>query len=147
MYSLSYTCSGAELYSLYAPGKLTSISRAHELSASRARRLIDKHVITHIIDVRNDLEWDHGHHSDAKHIPFQMFSESILKRFEVKKDDSILIYCGNGHRAKNASDLLKSFGFKNVYYITTSYESIELNPFRTPSSVKCASPPSLVATA
>jgi phage shock protein E len=146
MYSISYTCSGAEVYALYNADRGTSLSRIHQLSTSRAKRLLEKNVINVVIDVRTDTEWANGHHTNAKHIPYNSVTETCLKRFDIKKDDSVLIYCNTGHRAKHAAELLKSFGIKNVFYISSSYEVIELNPCRIPSLVKCASPLTPVTT-
>jgi phage shock protein E len=147
MYSIAYSCSGAEVYALYSANRCTTMSRVHMLTPSRARRLLDRHAIKIVLDVRTDTEWAGGHYTNAKHIPCQSLSEVSLKRFDIKKDEPVLVYCTTGHRAKQAAETLKSFGVKNVFYITSSYESIEQNPSLESSSVKCASPLTLVATA
>jgi phage shock protein E len=146
MYSLAYTCSGAEVYSLYAPRTSSTISKAHQLTGNRARRLIDKGYISKVIDVRGDTEWSQGHYTDAKHIPFHLITESALRKHEVKKDESVLIYCNTGHRAKHIADLLKTFGFKNVFYVASSYDTFESNLYQTSSSEKYALPLALVTT-
>jgi phage shock protein E len=148
MYSLSYSCSGAESYSLYVPGKVCSISKAQILSASKVRRFLDKGSISAVIDVRSDAEWSQGHFTDAKHIPFQTVSETTLRKHELKKDDVIVFYCNTGQRAKHAANLLKSFGFKNVFYIASNYESLSTSiPSRSSFSEKYALPQAPVATA
>lgn len=147
MYSLTCSCSGAESYSLYLPGKACSISKAHLISSSRARRMIDKGVITAVIDVRGETEWVNGHYLDAKHIPFHTVSETMLRRNDIKKDDVILVYCNTGHRAKYASEMIKSFGFKNVFYIASNHASILTTPCQTASSEKYALPRVPAATA
>lgn len=148
MYSLSYSCSGAESYSLYVPGKVCSVSKAQLLSASKVRRFMDKGSITAIIDVRSDAEWSQGHYMDAKHIPFQTVSETTLRKNELKKDDIIVLYCNTGQRAKYAANLLKSCGFQNVFYINSNYESLHSSiPSRSSFSEKYALPQVPVATA
>jgi len=147
MYSVALTCSGAETYSLYSRDRVGSITRAHLVSGSRARKMLDKRIVLTVLDVRGDLEWNQGHFSSAKHIPHNMVSEANMRRLDVKKEDAVLVYCNTGHRAKQAAEMLKSIGFKSVYYIATTYESIEITHCQTPSSEKYASPPALVATA
>lgn len=147
MYSISYSCSGAEVYALYSSNRCTAMSRVHLLSANKARKLIDKRAIDVILDVRTDSEWSDGHYITAKHIPYQSLSESSVKRADIKKDDSVIVYCSTGQRAKHAAEILKSFGVKNVFYVSVPYESIETGSYSESSSVKCASPLTLVATA
>lgn len=147
MYSLSYTCSGAETYSLYVPGKACSMSKSHLIHPSKARRYLDKGLISSVIDVRSDVEWSQGHYIDAKHIPFNTVSETSLRKQNVKKDDCILIYCNTGHRARYAGDFLKSIGFKNVFYITSNYTTLNTTPCQTSSSERYALPQAPVATA
>jgi phage shock protein E len=147
MYSLTYTCSGAETYSLYVPGKACSMSRAHLISSGKARRMIDKGVISVIVDVRADAEWSQGHYTDAKHIPFHTVSETTIRRNNIKKDDVVLVYCNTGHRAKYASEMLKSFGFKNVFYVASNHDSFVSTPCQTASSEKYALPLTPVTTA
>ncbi len=146
MYSVALTCSGAETYSLYSGARIGSITRAHLISGSRARKLLDRRLVSVILDVRGDLEWEQGHYPGAKHIPHTTVNEASLRRLDVKKEDAVLVYCNTGHRAKHVAELLKSYGVRNVYYIATTYESIELTHCQTPSSEKYASPPALVAT-
>jgi len=148
MYSLACSCSGAESYSLYVPGKVCSISKAQLLSASKVRRYIDKGSISAVIDVRSDTEWSQGHYIGAKHIPFQTVSETTLRRHELKKEDTIVFYCNTGQRAKHAANLLKSYGFKNVFYITSNYETLHSSiPSLSSFSEKYASPQVPVAIA
>lgn len=153
MNPLAYVRTGASTgsYSLYGLGKWYTISGAHELTVGKARRLLERNPVAHIVDVRSDSEWTHGHYTNAKHIPMGVFTESNLKRLHIKKDSIVLLYCNTGHRARNAGDLLKTFGFKNVFYISFSYHLLTTSsppsPLQTLVSEKYALPPTLVAIA
>lgn len=151
MNPLAYVRAGASTgsYSLYGLGRWYTISGAHELTLGKARRLLERNPVTHVIDVRSDSEWTHGHYTNAKHIPVGMITEHNLKRLNIKKDSTVLIYCATGHRARNAGELLKSLGYRNVFYITFPYTSLTITPPPSPSSSseRYASPPTLVATA
>lgn len=117
------------------------------LSANKVRKFLEKGSISAIIDVRSDAEWSQGHYADAKHIPFQTVSETTLRKHELKKEDVIIFYCNTGQRAKYAANLLKSSGYKNVFYISTNYESLTISiPSRSSFSEKYALPQAPVAT-
>ena len=152
MNPLAYVRTGASTgsYSLYSVGKWYSVTGAHELTVSKARRLLERNTTAHVIDVRTDSEWTHGHYTNAKHIPMGMITESNLKRLCIKKDSTVLLYCNTGHRAKHAGEILKSFGFRNVFFISFSYSLLSTSsppsPLQTLTSEKYALPPTLVAT-
>jgi rhodanese-related sulfurtransferase len=114
-------------YSLYSVGKWYSSSGSQNISAKRAGRLIQKGSIKTIIDVRSEAEWSEGHYDDAKHIPIPDINEYSLKKNQIKKSDKLILYCNGGRRARYASDLLKSIGFNDVFYIDSDYHSLPKN--------------------
>jgi rhodanese-related sulfurtransferase len=114
-------------YSLYSVGKWYSSSGTQHISAKRAARLIERGSIKNIIDVRSEAEWSEGHYDNAKHIPIPDFNESSLKKNHIKKGDKLILYCNGGRRARYASDILKSMGFNDVFYIESDYHSLPKN--------------------
>lgn len=111
-YSVYYTFSGSQY-----------------ITAKDAKEKIKNKKIKHIIDVRTQSEWNLGHYNSAIHFPNgNMNKESIrriLPKFNVKKEDGILVYCNSGQRARKASNKLNDAGYKNVFYIAGHYSSIE----------------------
>lgn len=127
MFTYNYFHGGSSLncYSLYS--SVRKWSGTHLISSNRASRLMQKGSIKNIIDVRSGSEWSEGHYDNAKHIPVPELNEFSLKKNLIKKSDNILLYCNTGRRARYASELLKSLGYKDVFYIESGYHSLPKN--------------------
>ena len=71
---------------------------------------IEQHILDgyKLIDVREDDEWNAGHHSGAKHIPMSTIPEN-LNTFE--ESEKYIIICRSGHRSGKVSGYLNSQGF------------------------------------
>jgi rhodanese-related sulfurtransferase len=66
-----------------------------------------------IQDVRSKSEYDGGHIKGSINIPV---SELYTKHAKLKdKDKPIVTCCASGIRSANAKNILKSFGFTQVY--------------------------------
>ena len=67
----------------------------------------------HLVDVREDHEWNEGHLPAAMHL-----SKGIIERdIETKIPDKtaeIVLYCGGGFRSTLAADNLQKMGYTNV---------------------------------
>ncbi len=88
---------------------------------------------TFIIDVRTRAEYEFVGHPDTANgvanIPYKFypswelnidFVPKVAERY--KPDDTLIIICRSGKRAKDAARLLLDKGFKTVYYMTDSFE-------------------------
>lgn len=64
-----------------------------------------------VLDVRDDWEWDTGHHPDALHIPFHQLPDRMG---EVPEGRPVWVYCATGARAAIAVSLLESAGRDSV---------------------------------
>lgn len=65
-----------------------------------------------LIDVRDKIEYDQGHMNGAINIPYM----NVLTGIKMySKDKVIILYCSTGKRSKIAHNLLKGFGYNNVY--------------------------------
>ncbi|CAM3151092.1 rhodanese-like domain-containing protein [Paenibacillus lupini] len=63
----------------------------------------------HLIDVREDDEWESGHIQEAVSLPLSVFGE----RFgELPKDESLIMVCRSGGRSGKACDFLHAQGYK-----------------------------------
>ncbi len=86
-----------------------------------------------IIDVRTKAEYEFVGHPDLSNgvpnIPLYFYptwtlNKSFVKKIEerYRKDTLIITICRSGKRAKSAAKILLEAGFKNVLYITDSFE-------------------------
>ncbi|MFC0214896.1 rhodanese-like domain-containing protein [Paenibacillus chartarius] len=65
----------------------------------------------HIIDVREQEEWDFYHLDEAKLIPM---SEFVSRLSEVPDDRDVYIVCGHGVRSQRVISYLEQQGFDNA---------------------------------
>lgn len=65
-----------------------------------------------LIDVRDKFEYEKSHMKNAINIPYSNILSDIKK---YPKDKVIILYCSTGKRSKISYNLLKSFGYNNVY--------------------------------
>lgn len=91
------------------------------ISSHDAKKQIAQGHIQHIIDVRTPAEYQLGHYKGSIHIPVHMISKKTLK---FGKNDSILVYCNTGQRARFAAEKMKRLGYTRVQYIAGTYTSL-----------------------
>ncbi|HGN1968016.1 TPA: persulfide dioxygenase-sulfurtransferase CstB [Staphylococcus aureus] len=73
----------------------------------------------HVLDVRNDEEWNNGHLDQAVNIPHgKLLNENI----PFNKEDKIYVHCQSGVRSSIAVGILESKGFENVVNIREGYQ-------------------------
>ena len=75
-----------------------------------------------LIDVRTSREFSNGFITGAKNIDYNgdSFEKQIKK---LDKNKPVLVYCAAGGRSENAAELLKEWGFKEVYDLIGGYNS------------------------
>lgn len=95
-----------------------------------------------LLDVRTPEEYCAGHLVGAKlvptrHPPLSSFDQDTLEmnlliclRF-VKRNEPIFVYCKKGIRAKQAQQLIRSFGFTNVFSLGGVMDEPLASIFRT----------------
>lgn len=75
-----------------------------------------------LIDVRTPREFSNGFISGAKNIDYNGDSfEKQMKKLD--KNKPVLVYCAAGGRSENAAELLKEWGFKEVYDLEGGYNA------------------------
>jgi rhodanese-related sulfurtransferase len=67
----------------------------------------------HLIDVREDNEWNDGHAAGATHIGRGVIERDIVGKFPDKYAELVL-YCGGGYRSALAAVNLQKMGYRNV---------------------------------
>ena len=101
-----------------------TVSSPYMISAEKARSLLNQKKIDLVLDVRTKVERDvFGYFPGSIHIPVASLDQEAIRKYP-NKDVNILVYCNTGQRARVATEKLKSFGFKNVFYIPTSHVSL-----------------------
>lgn len=92
------------------------------IPASQAKRLIETGYISQIVDIRTKLEYDVGHYPDSVHIPVNKINKNTVRKLD--KEKPTLVYCNTGQRARYAANKLDKLGFREVYYIDGTYDTI-----------------------
>jgi len=75
-----------------------------------------------LIDVRTSREFSNGFIDGAKNIDYNgdSFEKQIKK---LDKNKPVLVYCAAGGRSENAAELLKEWGFKEIYDLEGGYNA------------------------
>jgi rhodanese-related sulfurtransferase len=76
-----------------------------------------------LIDVREQDEWDAGHHSEAIHIPMGTIHQKID---DFKKNDNYIIICRSGARSGKVSSFMKNEGL-NSFNLTGGMKELSLS--------------------
>ena len=84
-----------------------------QITAQKAKELMDTETDYIILDVREQDEFDQGHIPGAILIPYTQI-EQQAKQVIPQKDKMILVYCRSGRRSKIASEVLAMLGYTNV---------------------------------
>ena len=67
----------------------------------------------HLVDVREDGEWEKGRIAGASHIGKGVIERDIENLIPDKRAE-IVLYCGGGFRSALAADNLQKMGYRNV---------------------------------
>jgi rhodanese-related sulfurtransferase len=67
----------------------------------------------HLVDVREDNEWQAGHAQNAVHLGRGIIERDIVEKFPDKNEELIL-YCGGGFRSALSAENLQKMGYTNV---------------------------------
>ena len=86
-------------------------SRVTEISVAETREKIKTGA--HLIDVREDNEWNEAHASGAIHLGRGIIERDVEAKIP-DKDAEIVLYCGGGYRSALSADNLQKMGYTNV---------------------------------
>lgn len=124
-----FTSVGAAFISIVSGLAYYTFTGENLISASEAKKMLKNKKIKHVIDVRTQTEYNLGHYKDAINFPIGSMDSNSIKKIKQKhklnKDDTMLVYCNTGQRARSAAEKLKNYGFKNIYYIAGPHISIQ----------------------
>lgn len=67
----------------------------------------------HLVDVREESEWQAGHAAGALHLGKGIIERDIEKTIP-DHDAPIVLYCGGGYRSALAADALQRMGYRHA---------------------------------
>jgi rhodanese-related sulfurtransferase len=88
-------------------------SRVRECTVRDVKERQDRGDAFHLVDVREDREWEAGHLPGAIHVGKGVIERDIEKAIP-DHDAQIILYCGGGYRSALAADNLQKMGYQNV---------------------------------
>jgi rhodanese-related sulfurtransferase len=101
----------------HAPGFLAIVhdakKRIRETDVPTIKQRMDRNEKFHLIDVREDNEWNNGHLPGAIHIGKGIIERDIETRIPDQTAE-IVLYCGGGYRSALAADNLQKMGYTSV---------------------------------
>ena len=88
-------------------------ARVHEVTVDDVKPRLDRGEKFHLIDGREDHEWEQGHLPGATHLGRGIIERDIEKLYPDFATELVL-YCGGGYRSAMAADNLQQMGYSNV---------------------------------
>lgn len=88
-------------------------TRVRETTPEEVRRRQELGERFHLVDVREDTEWDRGHALGAIHIGKGVIERDI-ERVVPDHNQEVVLYCGGGFRSALAADVLGRMGYTNA---------------------------------
>ncbi|HEX9285691.1 MAG TPA: rhodanese-like domain-containing protein [Thermoanaerobaculia bacterium] len=87
--------------------------RVRETTPEEVRRRQETGERFHLVDVREDHEWERGRALGALHVGKGVIERDI-ERAIPNRNEEIILYCGGGYRSALAADTLMKMGYRNV---------------------------------
>lgn len=103
-----------------AAGKETD--RIENIDPEDFAKLLAKDPTTHVLDVRNPVEFSQGHLADAQNLPLDYINEQM---HELDKDETYYAHCAGGYRSMVFASILKSRGFDHVINVMGGFKKME----------------------
>lgn len=93
------------------------------ISYVEAKELLKENSTGILLDVRSIQEYNEYHLSGAICIPYYELEVKIPKIIE-NKEQLIVVYCQSGGRSRKAANILKKFGYTNLYQLNGGIDNI-----------------------
>ncbi len=87
--------------------------RIRETTPEKVRRRQERGERFHLVDVREDHEWQRGRIAGATHLGRGILERDVERRIPAH-DAPIVLYCGGGYRSALAADALRQMGYTSV---------------------------------
>lgn len=111
----------------HSPGFLELVNdakkRVKEITIDQARERLKTNPQAMLIDVREDIEWQNGHASEAIHLGKGVLERDI-EQVIPDKGREIIMYCGGGFRSALTAEVAQKMGYKNVASLIGGYKGL-----------------------
>ncbi len=87
--------------------------RIREVGTDEVRRMQTAGEVFHLIDVREQDEWERGRLPGARHLGKGIIERDV-ETVIPDRDAPIVLYCGGGYRSALAADALQQMGYRRV---------------------------------
>jgi rhodanese-related sulfurtransferase len=108
----------------HSPGFLAVVneakSRIRQTDPDNVKRRLDSGESFHLVDVREDHEWERDHLPGSIHLSKGIIERDIEARVPDKNAE-IICYCGGGFRSALVADSLQKMGYTNVISMDGGY--------------------------
>lgn len=88
-------------------------SRVQEITIEELRQRQQEGREFHLLDVREDHEWEAGRIAGSSHLGRGIIERDI-EGLVPDYDAEIILYCGGGYRSALAADNIQKMGYRNV---------------------------------
>lgn len=100
-------------------------SSPYRIPAKEARQRIAAGTVDVVLDVRTQMERDKfGLYEGSVHMPADQLRAHIPTLYP-NKDIRIIVYCNTGQRARLATEILRSMGYEQAFYISEGHWSLK----------------------
>lgn len=86
----------------------------NEVSVDDVKGRLDSESKFHLVDVREDCEWDKSHITGSIHLGRGVIERDIEKTIE-DRSSTVILYCGGGYRSALAAFNIQKMGYTNVF--------------------------------
>ncbi len=110
----------------HAPGFLKLVddakTRIREVTIADVHRSRQTGESFHLVDVREDSEWNAGRAAGSIHLGKGIIERDIEKTVP-DRGAKVVLYCGGGFRSALAADALQNMGYTNVYSLAGGWRA------------------------
>lgn len=103
-------------------------SRVRECTADEVMARLTSGAACHVVDVREESEWEAGHIKGAIHLGKGIIERDIEKKIPDHGSE-IILYCGGGFRSALAADNLQKMGYQNILSMDGGWRAWKENDF------------------
>lgn len=109
-----------EIIAFGIDGVVPAQKTSPKLPAKELKRWLDEGRKVHLLDTRNNYEYDLGTFDNAIKMGldhFREFPEGVARLPEELKDEPIVMFCTGGIRCEKAGPFMEMAGYRNVYQL------------------------------
>lgn len=109
-----------EIIAFGIDGVVPAQKTSPKLPAKELKKWLDEGRKVHLLDTRNDYEYDLGTFDNAIKMGldhFREFPDGVSRLPEELKDEPIVMFCTGGIRCEKAGPFMEMAGYRNVYQL------------------------------